>query len=352
VEAIDAMKQPVEYTALAIGKATSPCCNHCRFCLDGPKDFQNIPFDRFERIVERFIRWKEDNSLVNFGVVGGSSYTFMGPPEHIARRVRLAKRGGIDQSGDYFPLNGTILMPDDELQDWLIERRDAGVSKISLSFAGMGKFHDSWVGRRGEYNFLMRIAQIAAELGLDRVEKLYLTRSTIPQLESLMDALDPIPNRSARLLIPLIYAGFAKNLESERITEDSITKLSGRVLEYLAINNSSENFYKTEKTWIDALQNGYQNPSSYKKYLILMLREDNINEIETRSCGEIVRELKKKYDKVHAALPELNELCKVYGDISNTRLYGISELERKWTQSFLKENSQISIDDYKIANRW
>ncbi len=235
-------------------------------------------------------------------------------------------------------------MPDDELRDWLLQRKEVGLSRIIMSFAGMGKFHDTWVGRRGEYDFLLTMAKIAAELDMERFETIFLTKSTLPQLELLMNTLDGIPNLAERTVLPLLYRGRARNMEDERITQDMLEQCPERILKYLDLKDLA-----TECEWITRLGDGYESPFAYRKSLIIRLREDNIDELETRTCDEILSDLTKRYDKVHAALPELNELAKTYGDVSNVRMYFIDDLERKWTQRYVQENPEISREDYELV---
>ncbi len=166
------MTYPVEYTAIMIMRQSAPCCNHCRFCSAGLKTWRNIPFPWYEVFVERFILWKEEHNLTEFVVIPFQLYTCATMPlKQVIRRLRLCERGG------YRPLplqmNGLVFMPDDELYDCLAEKKEAGYRQIAISFAGMEKFHDIWVGRQGEYRFLLRMAEISADLGLERIEKLF-----------------------------------------------------------------------------------------------------------------------------------------------------------------------------------
>ena len=120
------MKQTVQYKGVAIRRETAPCCNHCRFCSVGPKNFDNIPFNRYERIVERFLIWKEKSALGDFKVAPTQMYTLATMPfKQLVRRFELCKRGGYD----LLPLqiNGLIFMPEDELRDLLSRKEGSGL---------------------------------------------------------------------------------------------------------------------------------------------------------------------------------------------------------------------------------
>ena len=261
--------------------------------------------------------------------------------QHV-RRFELCRRGGYISLP--LQINGLIFMPEDQLRDCLLEKKEAGFSRVVLTFAGMEKFHDAWVGRRGEYKYLLLIARIMNDIGLERIENLFLTKSTIPQLEALMDVLDNIPGASERHIHPVGYSGWARNLEGERITPEILEQLPERVHEFVVMPN-----HQTEKEWISSLRNGYQDKSINEKFIHIRLREDNIGEIERKSCDKIIADFKERFERIHAALPELGELADMYGDSSNTRLYQPSELNRKWIERCFEDNPRISIKDYDYA---
>jgi hypothetical protein len=347
------MELPVEYTGITIYKETAPCWNHCRFCSVGAKTFQNISFERFENLVERFLNWKEQKQLKAFNINYGNLYANSMPIGELLKLRDLWKRTGVDlftsrfQNPPNLSMNGIQFMPEDELRDWLLARKEVGLSHIVMSFSGMKTLHDTWVGRKGEFDFLLDMARIAAEIDMNRLEMLYLTKSTLSQMEPLMDTLDSIPKLTDRIIKPLLYMGWAKNMEDERITQDMVGQFSERISRYLKLSN-----FKPESEWISLLINGYRPLVANKKHILIKLREDNIDSLEAKSCNEIIADLAKRYDKVHAALPEINELAKMYGDVSNMRLYVLVELERKWTQLYLQQNPQISSEDYQIVNWW
>lgn len=347
------MKLPVEYTGITIYKETAPCWNHCRFCSVGAKTFQNISFERFGNLIERFLDWKEQKQLRSFHISYGNLYANSMPVGELLRLQKLWQRSGVDlhtaqfQNPPNLSMNGIQFMPADELRDWLLARKEVGLSHIVMSFAGLKDFHDTWVGRKGEFDFLLRMARIAAEIDMNRLEMLFLTKSTLSQLAPLMDILDTIPNRVNRIIKPLLYMGWAKNLENERITQAMADQFPERISQYLKLGN-----FKSESEWTAALTNGYRPPFANRKHILIKLREDTIDLLEAKSCDEIIADLAERYDKVHAALPELNELASMYGDVANRRLYVLAELERKWTQLYLQQNPQISTEDYQIVNWW
>jgi len=117
--------------------------------------------------------------------------------------------------------------------------------------------------------------------------RLFSIKSTIPQLEALISLLDQIPKLSCRRIYPLYYMGKAVELEEERITQQMFDSLSSRIRQYTDLGFGSLREPRTTETeWIDRLRNGYK--VANEKYLRIILSENNLDELETRYCGEII----------------------------------------------------------------
>src|SRR5208282_3160062 len=126
--------------------------------------------------------------------------------------MRLHERQG--WGWDLILLGGLFWRPDDEMRTWLRQRQDIGIKVVVASFAGHGEFYDRWSGRPGDFDFQMRTLRVAADLGMELRQRLFLTNSTIPLLDELIGKLDALPggfgDRCAHLLF---YCGLAKRLE-------------------------------------------------------------------------------------------------------------------------------------------
>ncbi|MDR1086265.1 MAG: radical SAM protein, partial [Deltaproteobacteria bacterium] len=177
---------------LSIMRESAPCANHCRFCSVGPKSFHNIAFDRYAKVVERFLNWRDQRGLTGFVIAPVQLHTMASMPmKDLKLRFELCRRGGYEPLP--LQINGLAFRPDDELKELLLEKKEAGFMSLSLTLAGLGRLHDLWCGRRGEYDFLMRIAALAGEIGFPRLEKLFLTESSWSGLPELIETLSRIP---------------------------------------------------------------------------------------------------------------------------------------------------------------
>jgi hypothetical protein len=230
-------------------------------------------------------------------------------------------------------LNGIHFRPEDEWRDWLEERKAIGIGSIGVSLSGNREIHDRAVGRRGEFGFLCKAMHFAAELGLTRQEKLFLTRGTLPHLPALIDKLETIPGKFSRQISLLTYSGWARQLESDRITQKEYDGLPERIREHLIGGN--EHPWRSEKEWITRMIDGEQIPSVGEGFLRLDVNEETVDRLLEQSCDEIFFDLQQRTDKAYSAMPDLSFLRKEYGELENTKMYlSHLDLRKKWLDRY------------------
>jgi hypothetical protein len=232
-------------------------------------------------------------------------------------------------------MGGIQFKSDSDLKAWLAERRNLGTDLIWVSLAGNHELHNKWVGRKGDFEFNMRAIDFANELGYMRGEVLFLTKSTLPMIEDLLDLMDAIPGREWRKVRVVHYRGRGKRMMHERITTDDCQRLSPRVLRDLQERDS----LRTASEWIRLFRDGLE-PVPLKTRLFLNVTQSNIADLEEKSCDVIVADLEARTEQVWNALPDIGYLCDRYGvpDSQDTRLYPAGELERIWMDQYLQEN--------------
>ncbi|HEY3426714.1 MAG TPA: hypothetical protein VGL27_18110 [Negativicutes bacterium] len=220
-----------------------------------------------------------------------------------------------------------------EMQVWLEERQALGAKTVVASLAGWGEVHDYWNGRSGDFDFVMRTMQIAADLGLELHQQIFLMKSTLPLLSGLIDKLDSLPGKvKHREIYPLFYLGHARLHEHERVTKDDLKNLPERITKLFY---KQEN-WRSEREWIDIFRQEKEGATPGKVTLRLDLDETNLDQLESRSCNEIIADLKDRTRAAYAALPTRKELCEECGDAANRRLYMFhQDIERKWLDSYL-----------------
>jgi hypothetical protein len=239
---------------------------------------------------------------------------------------------------DLILLGGLYWRPDDEMSAWLKERQDIGIRVVVGSFAGYGKFHDAWAGRRGDFDFQMRTLATAADLGMEQHQRLFLTNSTIPLLDGLIERLDALSGQvEDRCVYPLFYCGRARRMEDERITRETLDTLPEKIRR---LYRSDWENWRSEEEWVESVRR--EDEASEEVTLSLELTEENIDRVESMSCDDIVAELEEKTHQAYAAIPSRAELCEKYGDPSNTRIYMFrNDIERKWLDLHLAKKPVI-----------
>jgi hypothetical protein len=327
------MKQPLEVTGIFIEHCGTCCANHCRFCIIGNAQPDNLPMERFAELVERFDDWRKAQKIQQFDVVFNWMRAANWSMDTAAAMMSLHHRVMPEIRKTLF-MGGIEFKSDDDLKVWLAGHRELGADLLWVSLAGSQEMHDRWVGRKGDYEFNMKAIRLANELGYTRGEVLFLTKSTLPLLEDLLDTLDVIPGREWRKIRVVHYRGRGKHMMHERITKEDLQLLSKRVLEDLQERDS----LRTEIEWIRLFQKEeFSKP--LKRRLLLSVTESNIADLEAMTCDEILADLEKRTREVWALLPDAKFLSSRYGvfDSLDTRLYPAGELERIWVDRYLSE---------------
>jgi hypothetical protein len=280
------LKAEIDIRGLGFMRYALPCNNHCRFCSAGPKRLDNVSYDRFVSVVERFLDWRERQNLVPM-IAPSVMYTHALMTFEQSRKYReMCLRGG------YKPLplqmNGCIFMPDDDLERILENHLRAGYDAYTMTLAGYGETHDLWVGRRGEFDFLMRIARVAARLGYERQEQILLSQSSVSQLRLLTDCLDALGGRKTRHIYPFTYIGWARSIEKERVTREVVKEVPQHLCPNLDMGNGDvQGRYLTEAEWAAWAGNNYPNERPRRKFLTIRVDSGNIDYLESASCDDI-----------------------------------------------------------------
>ena len=327
------MKRSVAFIGLCINHIGFACHNHCRFCVLGHRRTKNnIPFPRVEALVERLRDWRDRNRPENFRLFINYFRAMNHDLETTIAMSRLDKR--LSEPQKELMMGGIEFKTDDVLRPWLRERRDVGMEVVRLSLAGTQPLHDKWVGRGGDFEFNLRAAWLASEMGYKRDEWLLVSRSTIPHLEALVRLLDEIPGRAYRGFRLLTWGNAPKKLEAqERITRDMFENLPGWVrkdFQHTAI-------LKSEREWTEEVRNLPDKEPSEPFYLILNLEDALMERLESSSCEEIVSDLEERSRRIYEAVPTMKELGAKYGTRENEGMYWRSEMQHAWARRFLEE---------------
>ena len=310
----------------------APCAHICRYCLvSESRKGSKLPFSRFERLVHRFFDWRTAiNGDCDIRTFIGPSFDYDIETLKGVRRLR-ARRGS---PFEILNLGGLRIRDETALEAWIDERRDAGILGFHTSLAGCDKTHDRCNGRAGDFTYQTTILRLAGERGMVRQERLFLAQNTLPLFDRLLDVLDDIPGEvRSRSVTPFFYAGLATRYEHERITEDVRDNLPPRIAQ---LGRGRFQEWRSEREWIPVMMETAAQPR--KMIMKLDVNEDNIDQLESLSCGAIFAERERLYRENYARIPSLAELCERYGDPSGRSIYMLSrDLEQKWMDLHIRE---------------
>jgi len=310
----------------------APCAHICRYCLISESRKKSaLPFSRFEALVHRFHDWRQaERPDLEIGVFVGPSFDYDMETLRGVGRLR-ERRGGKFR---FVNLGGLRIRRDDELVDWIEERRALGIVGFHTSLAGCGEVHDRWNGRAGDFDYQTEILRLAGERGMARQEKLFLTKNTLPLFDRLLDILDALPGElHGRSASPFFYAGLASRYEDERLTEDDRDALPERINE---LRPGKFGNWLSEREWIPVMLESADKPRRLQ--LKLDVDETNIDYLERASCEEIFATRAREYQESYRDVPPLDELCARYGDPANRRVYQMSrDVEGRWLDMLHRE---------------
>jgi hypothetical protein len=310
----------------------APCAHICRYCLISESRKRSaLPFGRFEQLVHRFHDWRQAKRPdLEIGVFVGPSFDY--DLETLKGVARLRERRGAKFR--IVNLGGLRIRRGDELTTWLQERQDAGIVGLHTSLAGFGATHDRWNGRAGDFDYQVTVLRLGGERGMTRQEKLFLTKSTVPLFDRLLDLLDAIPGElRGRSLSQLFYAGLATRYEDERLTEEDRDNLPERIN---ALRSGKFGTWLSEREWIPIMLETATQPR--RLVLKLDVDENNIDQLENTPCEEIFARRELEYRASYSAIPTLAELSERYGDPENRRIYMMSrDVEGRWLDLHQRE---------------
>jgi hypothetical protein len=310
----------------------APCAHICRYCLISESRKRSaLPFGRFEQLVHRFHDWRQaERPDLEIGVFVGPSFDY--DLETLKGVARLRERRGAKFR--IVNLGGLRIRRGDELTTWLQERQDAGIVGLHTSLAGFGATHDRWNGRAGDFDYQVTVLRLGGERGMTRQEKLFLTKSTLPLFDRLLDLLDAIPGElRGRSLSQLFYAGLATRYEDERLTEEDRDNLPERIN---ALRSGKFGTWLSEREWIPIMLETATQPR--RLVLKLDVDENNIDQLENTPCEEIFARRELEYRASYSAIPTLAELSERYGDPENRRIYMMSrDVEGRWLDLHQRE---------------
>ena len=315
---------------LIIEANLSPCAHLCRYCSIGDRSAP-FPMDRWMAFVERFIDWSKGRNAPK--VISGFMPSYNFDIDAFVRLSRWSERV-FGEPIKALPLGGLKKRPEGEVRLWLLDRQAAGVERVSASFVGIGKVHDQWNGRRGDYDFLMSTLRIAGEIGMALDAQLFLVKSSLPFIELLAEAVRAVSAPSSDIdFRPFFIVGYGAHHEAERIDENDREKLPRWVGEALI----PQWILRSEREWLKIID---ESPETERpRSLKLVLDAETIDQLEALPCDEILCDLERRAAGSFDYFPTLTSLARSYGDPLGTGIFiSRTEVDRFWLQKWLKDH--------------
>lgn len=309
-----------------------PCENRCRYCLlswDGK--VRGADYDRSEHYAKRFYDWlKQNRPDVSFQFYFGYS---MEHPRLLDAVDFMRSIGSV--GGEFLQFDGIRFRSGPEIDKLLNDLKVHGIKAIDLTFYGTREYHDRFAARQGDFDFMMEILHRANSTGLDVMVDIPLSRENVHQTDELIALLEKHSLQRLSLFVPHAE-GRGASLDKVRLTHSDYESLSDHAKTYF-----NRNRLRTEREWISegAL------PHYEKRVITVSLTPENIDLLEKQPFEETIAAIEALDDDYHAALPELDRLCKICGDPQSELLYNARDLIQHWQRQYIRENA---LDLYDI----
>lgn len=326
--------------SIGIQNLLAPCGCACKYCLlQSCKEANGIEYYRGKKVAERFVQWgkmKELTTLPFYYISYCAEY-----PE-LFDNISFNKSIGFVGAG-FLQCNGIKIRNKSETDEFTAKLKAAGIEMIDTTFYGNERYHDKFASRKGDYSFMLLLAESAKQHGIICSPSVVVTEDSKTMLHDLFYKLLEITDiHNIHSFLP-DYRGRGYVMEESRLTQKSYEMLPDNVKSTMNIGR-----YKTEKEWLSM----GKFPEYTKRAIIITLRKDNIEMFENMTCDEIVAYVEKLDDDYYHTIPTINELAEMYGDKGNTKLYRLRDLFWMWQRRFRNENhiDRYNITDERLCN--
>lgn len=313
-------------TSLGIENLCVPCHSFCRYCLlSSSGKATGVDYHVGQKLAKRLYEEAKE-SCPDLHVYYYIGYCMDDP--NLLDYIKFSQDTD-GPSSRFMQLNGLQLRSESETEEYIDRLRRAGIESVDLTFYGTKQYHDQFAGRKGDFEFLIRILTAAHRCGLQVHISCPIHRENIDQIDDLLELLYSFQVENIYIFLPH-GKGRGSSLDHLRLTSDDYSLLSDRAKLHIGK-------YKTEGEWLSQLR--YEEPQT--RTLTLSLTPENIAGIEAMTVQEILTYLEKLDDEYYAAIPNVVELAERYGDKNGKKLYRrFRDLHLEWQKKFLEEHGQ------------
>lgn len=311
--------------SVSIENLCVPCHCSCRHCLlSSQHRATGIEYARSRKFADKFYNWLSSNRPE----LGGLFYVgYCNEFPELTEHVSFVQKYAPDYQ--FLQFNGLTFRNSQEIRELLHSIMERNIRLIDLTFYGTWEYHDHFSGRKGDFDYLLRILKEANALGLPVVISIALTEENANQMDTLFKILSQYKISKCSVFLPHAK-GRGASLMSQRITKETFDRLP-----QIVKDNFSRIPHKTEQEWLSL----ELLPTAHTRALTLSLTPENIDRLEVMEPADIIRELESLDDAYYAAIPSIAELAKQVGRPDNHQLFRFRDLALEWQKRYIRGNS-------------
>lgn len=302
-----------------------PCACRCRHCLlswDGKTI--GAEYDRSQRYALDLYQWlRAERPEVSFHFSFGYS---MDHPRLLDAIDFMQSIGSV--GGEYLQMDGLRLRDAAGAARLMSDLQQHGVKQLNFTFYGTQAYHDAFAGRKGDFDFLLRLIKAGVKQGLSVSAGIELTSENAEQIDALLDTLQALGVARITLLVPH-GEGRGAQLQGVRFSAQAEALLSPRARALL-----NRRIFRTEGEWV---QTGDFAPAD-QRMLLLSLTPKNIGAFEKLDYAAALARVEALDEAYYAAIPPLAELAARYGDAHSPLFYRQRDLYLHYQKRFIAEN--------------
>ena len=314
---------------LTINGYIAPCyckCSHCLLC-SGDNKISKVDFVDLKKLALKF---KGANEKYNFY----PQFDVYNCAEHsnLAEQIKINHQLSDPYAG-FVNLNGTQIRENTELDKWVFNLKDIGVTNVNFSWLGDSEYHDKFVHKKGYFEYLINLSKAVSRVNIPKSDSVFLLRSNIEQMNVLTAKLKAVGSEPYYRLLD--YRGNAKEILDKFIRERDLQKLPKYIQKSKSLNR-----FKPEYKWIKLIESK-TGPALSKRGLFLVAKPDNIDMYIKMSVEEIFNMFHDIDVKLQNSIPSIEFLAKTYGDIDSDVLFNFRDIIWKWTDMHFEANPHL-----------
>lgn len=309
-----------------------PCHCHCRYCLlSWSGATLGVDYARSEAYARRFYDWlRTHRPDLAFSFYFGYS---MEHPQLLDSIDFLRSIGS--PGGEFLQFDGMQFRTPAQLEALLHDLKSHGIRLIDLTFYGTRDDHDRFVGRIGDFDYMLSVLSCANRMGLSVQVGIPLTQENISQANDLCAQFSAYSLRRLSLFVPHAE-GRGATLEPVRLRLEDLSQLNDH-----ARSHFNRSAYRTESEWYAAASTL---PPWEHRTLTLALTPHTIDALEQQDFAATIADLEALDDTYHAALPSFDELMYLYGDPHSTRLFSRRDITQTLQRRCIRDR-QLNLYD-------